>query len=93
LEGDKGRVNSAEQDAAADGPGSTGSKSRWNQGRPNTGNFGGNQQRENKNMFDIFTLSVDRLARCPATFLDERSDSAGLGVPSDGGSTNANDSG
>src|SRR5262249_24432512 len=38
------------------------------------------------NRFDIFSLSVDRSARRPATFIDERQDSAGSKAPSDGSS-------
>jgi aliphatic nitrilase len=39
------------------------------------------------NRFDIFTLSVDRSARRPATFIDEARDAAGSTIPLDGGST------
>jgi aliphatic nitrilase len=37
------------------------------------------------NRFDIFTLSVNRSAHRPATFLDERQDSAGSKIPVDRG--------
>jgi aliphatic nitrilase len=37
------------------------------------------------NRFDIFALSVNRSARPPATFLDERQDSAGSKIPVDRG--------
>src|SRR5262249_7499503 len=43
--------------------------------------------------FDIFTLSVDRSARRPATFLDEARDSAGSQAPPDGGPADADVSG
>jgi aliphatic nitrilase len=40
------------------------------------------------NRFDVFTLSVNRSARRPATFIDERQDSAGLKAPPACGSAN-----
>jgi aliphatic nitrilase len=40
------------------------------------------------NRFDIFTLSVNRSARRPATFIDEARDSVGSKVPPEDGSAN-----
>ena len=37
------------------------------------------------NRFDIFALTVNRSARRPATFVDERQDSAGSKIPPDRG--------